>query len=78
VDNVRSASGSVYQKTLLYSGELNDSQHAAWTRALEVFNADSGQTETRSLFPADRTPPPSDPPALSLHLDQYPLSHPHQ
>lgn len=78
VENVRSPSGSVYQKTLLYLGELNDSQHAAWTKALDVFNADSGQTETRSLFPADRTPPPSDTPALSLHLDRYQLSHPRQ
>ena len=78
VENLRSSSGSVYQKTLLYLGELNDSQHAAWTKALEVFDADSGQTETRRLFPADRTPPPSDTPALSLHLDQYQLSHPRQ
>src|ERR1039457_3998376 len=78
VENLRSSSGSVYQKTLLYLGELNDSQHAAWSKALEVFDADSGQTETRRLFPADRTAPPSDPPALSLHLDQYQLSHPRQ
>jgi hypothetical protein len=78
VENVRSSSGSVYQKTLLYLGELNDSQHAAWTKALEVFNADSGQTETRRLFPADRTPPPSDTPALSLQLDRYQLSRPRQ
>jgi hypothetical protein len=78
VENFRSASGSVYQKTLLYLGELNDWQHAAWTRALEVFDADSGQTQTRSLFPADRTPPPSAVPALSLHLDQYELSRPRQ
>ena len=78
VENFRSASGSVYQKTLLYLGELNDSQHAAWTKALAVFNADSGQTETRRLFPSDRTPPPSDTPALALHLDQYQLSHPRQ
>ena len=27
---------------------------------------------------ADRTPPPSDTSALSLHLDQYQLSHPRQ
>ena len=78
VESLRSASGSVYQKTLLYLGELNDSQHAAWTKALEVFDADSGQSETRRLFPADRTPPPGDTPALALHLDQYQLSHPRQ
>jgi hypothetical protein len=78
VENLRSASGSVYQKTLLYLGELNDSQHAAWTKALEVFDADCGQTQTCSLFPADRTPPPGELPTLSLHLDQYQLSHPRQ
>jgi Transposase DDE domain len=78
VENLRNSSGSVYQRTLLYLGELNDSQHGAWTKALEVFNVDSGHNETRSLFPADRTPPPGDTPALSLHLDQYHLSHPRQ
>ena len=78
VENVRPAAGPVHQKTLLYLGELNDSQQAGWTKALEVFNADSGQTETRSLFPSDRTPPPTDAPALSLRLADYHLSHPRQ
>ena len=78
VENVRHPSGSVHQKTLLYLGDLNDSQHAAWTKAIEVFNADSGQTEIRSLFPSDRTPPPADTPALSLRLEGYQLSRPRQ
>jgi len=78
VENVRHADGSVHQRTLLYLGELNDSQQAAWIKALEIFNADSGQTETHSLFPADRTPPPTASPALSLRLDDYQLSHPRQ
>lgn len=78
VENVRHPSGPVHQKTLLYLGDLNDSQHADWTKALAVFNADSGQTETRSLFPSDRTPPRTDVPALSLRLDDYHLSHPRQ
>ncbi len=74
VESVRQPSGPVHQKTLLYLGDLNDSQRAAWTKALEVFNTDSGQTETRSLFPSDRTPPPTDAPALSLRLEDYRLS----
>jgi hypothetical protein len=78
VENVRHAAGPVHQRTLLYLGELNDSQQAAWIKALDVFNSDSGQTETRSLFPADRTPPPSEVPALSLRLDDYHLSRPRQ
>ena len=78
VENVRHATGSVHQKTLLYLGDLNDSQHADWTKVLEVFNTDSGQSETRSLFPSDRTPPSGGAPALSLCLADYQLSHPRQ
>jgi len=78
VENVRHASGPVHQRTLLYLGELNASQQSVWIKALEIFNADSGQTETRSLFPADRTPPPTAAPALALRLDAYQLSHPRQ
>jgi hypothetical protein len=39
-----------------------------------VFNADSGQRETRPLFPADRPPATAQAPALSLRLDEYRLS----
>jgi len=78
VENVRHPTGPVHQKTLLYLGELNDSQQAVWTKAIAVFNSDSGQIETRSLFPADRTPPPTAAPALSLRLADYQLSHPRQ
>jgi len=78
VENVRHATGPVHQRTLLYLGELNDSQQSVWIKALEIFNADSGQTETRSLFPAERTPPPNGTPTLSLRLDDYQLSHPRQ
>ena len=78
VENVRHPSGPIHQKTLLHLGELNDSQHVAWTKALEVFNIDSGQSEIRSLFPADRTVPLTAAPALSLRLDDYHLSHPRQ
>ena len=78
VENVRHPSGPVHQKTLLYLGELNDSHHCAWTKALEIFDADSGQSQTRSLFSSDHTPALSDTLALSLRLDDYQLSHPRQ
>ena len=78
VESIRQACGPVHQKTLLYLGELNGSEQASWTKALEVFNTDSGQSETRSLFPSDRTPPATDAPALSLRLADYRLSHPRQ
>ena len=74
VENIRQPSGPIHQKTLLYLGDLNDAQNSAWTKAIEVFNSDSGQSETRSLFPADRTPAPTTAPALSLRLEDYRLS----
>ena len=78
VETVRSATGTVHQRSLLYLGELNDSQQAAWTKAIDVFDVESGRTETRSLFPDDRTPPATAAPALSLRLQDYELSRPRQ
>ena len=79
VENVRSPHGAVHQKSLLYLGELNDSQQAAWTKAIDVFDEDSGRTERRSLFPEDRTPPVHpEAPVLSLRLQDYELSRPRQ
>jgi hypothetical protein len=43
-----------------------------WIQALEVFNADSGQLETRTLFPADRAQTAA--PPLSRRLEQYRFS----
>ena len=75
VENIRHPTGPVHQKTLLYLGELNDSQQAVWTKAIAVFNTEAGQMETRSLFPADRVPPSTvAAPALSLCLADYRLS----
>lgn len=82
VENGRAATGAVHQRSLLYLGELNDSQQAAWTQAIEVFDGASGRPECRSLFPDDRTPPPAaalaSAPALALRLSDYELSRPRQ
>ena len=42
VENRRTGGDRVLQRQVLYLGEINDSQKAAWTRAIEVF-ADDGQ-----------------------------------
>lgn len=52
--------------------------YAAWRTESLLAPPNSGQTETHSLFPAARTPPPPDTPALSLHLEDYQLRHPRQ
>ena len=55
VENRRVAGGRSVQKTLLYLGEINDSNRAAWTRAIEAIDA-RDHTRQIHLFPEDRTP----------------------
>ena len=45
------------QRPLLYLGEINDSQKAAWTKVTEVFDPVGQQTQELALYPADRTVP---------------------
>lgn len=67
---------SVVQRHVLYLGEINDSQRAAWQKAIEVFDEADGQTRQCALFPHDRTPPPTDTPAVQVHLSQLQLCRP--
>lgn len=67
---------SVVQRHVLYLGEINDSQRAAWQKAIDVFDEHDGQTRQCALFPADRTPPISDTPAVQVQLSQLQLCRP--
>jgi hypothetical protein len=53
----RLQSGRVVQRRVLYLGEINDSQQAAWRKTLEVFDEQQQQYKTLSLFPEDRPVP---------------------
>jgi transposase len=55
----RLQSGKVVQRRVLYLGEINDSQQAAWRKTLEVFYEQQQRATTLSLFTADR-PAPAD------------------
>jgi transposase len=78
VENRRVAGGRSVQKTLLYLGEINDSDRAAWTRAIEAVDEKEGPRQIH-LFPEDRTPDPRlDLPTLKLRLDHIELSRPRQ
>src|SRR5271154_4363031 len=57
VESKRCAGGRVVQRQVLYLGEINDSQHEAWCRAIEAFDEESRQSTQLALFPADRTVP---------------------
>ena len=53
----RLQSGRVVQRRVLYLGEINDRQQAAWRKSLEVFDEQRQDYTTLSLFPEDRPVP---------------------
>jgi transposase len=59
VESRRLQSGKVAQRQVLYLGEINDSQQAAWRKTLEVFDEAEQRLTPLSLFPEDR-PVPAD------------------
>ena len=54
VENKRLDGGRVVQRHVLYLGEINSSQAAAWRKAIEVLDEDAGRARTLALFPEDR------------------------
>ena len=57
MESRRLQSGKVAQRRVLYLGEINDSQHAAWCREIEAFDEDSRRSRQLALFPAERALP---------------------
>jgi hypothetical protein len=57
VENRRVHDGRVVQRQVLYLGEINDSQRAAWSKAIEVFDEGAGQPKQIAGYPSGpRTP----------------------
>src|SRR3954451_21448539 len=54
VENKRVARGRTVQRHVLYLGEINSSQAAAWRKAIEVFDEDAGRRRTMALFAENR------------------------
>ena len=57
VENRRVADGRVVQRQVLYLGEINDAQRAAWCRSIAVFDQDRAAAAQVALFPGDRRAP---------------------
>jgi len=57
VESRRLSSGKVTQRQVLYLGEINDSQEAAWRKTLAVFDEQRQRYSALSLFPEDRPVP---------------------
>jgi len=54
VESRRVSRRRVVHRTVVYLGEINDSQQAAWRKTLEVFDEKQQEFATLSLFPDDR------------------------
>ena len=78
VESQRCADNKVVHRQVLYLGEINDSQRAAWECSLAVIDERDGQSRQMALFPDDRTPTLSEVDALQVRLSELRLSRPRQ
>jgi transposase len=76
VDTCRVRDGRTVQKTLLYLGEINDSQKAAWVRTIEV--VEGREKRQIALFPEDREIPAGVDHGLKLRMEKLELCRPRQ
>ena len=77
VENRRNPDGRVVQRQVLYLGEINDSQRAAWCRSIEVLRGDSGPAPM-ALFPADREAPELNCEVVRIRVRDLSLHRPRQ
>lgn len=78
VENRRVADGRVVQRHVLYLGEINDAQRAAWCRSIAVFDEDAGVATPLALFPEDRPAPALACAVVQVKLSELQLRRPRQ
>ena len=76
VENRRVGQNQTAQRTVLYLGEINDSQEAIWRRTLPVFDESHQQYTTLSLFPEDREIPAESSSSIQVKLSEMELRRP--
>ena len=78
VENRRCRGERIVQQTVLYLGEINDSQRAQWIRAIEVFDEDRGALGQMKLFAAERPLPEAATDGVQVRLRDFELQRPRQ
>jgi transposase len=76
VENRRVGPNKTAQRTVLYLGEINDSQETVWHKTLEVFDEKQQQYTTLSLFPEDREIPAESSDSIQVKLSAMELHRP--
>ena len=78
VENRRVSGGRTVQRHVLYLGEINDAQRAAWCRTIEAFDESGGDRKQIALFPEDRAAPALDCDVVHVRLSGLRLRRPRQ
>jgi len=78
VENKRCAQNKVVQRHVLYLGEINDQQEAAWRKTIEIFEHGQMQPHTVALFPEDRAIEVDDKTIVRVKLSELQLHRPRQ
>jgi transposase len=76
VENRRLPGGKTAQRTVLYLGEINDQQQAAWRKTLDVFDEAEQRFTSMSLFPDDRDLPADAIDSIQVRLSGLELKRP--
>ena len=77
-ENQRCAGGRLVQRQVLYLGEINDAQRAAWIKQIEVFDTQAQTYTTAALFPEDRLVPVEVARAIQIRLNEFEVERPRQ
>jgi transposase len=79
VESRRCAAGKIVQQQVLYLGEINNSQRAAWCRVIEAFDEEAQRHTQLALFPADQpVPVHAQAHGVQVRLDAMSLHRPRQ
>ena len=78
VENRRVAGGRVVQRQVLYLGEINDSQKAAWCRSIDVVSEQADRPTPIAIFPEDRQAPVLECDVVQVKLSGLQLKRPRQ
>jgi hypothetical protein len=76
VESRRLPDGKVFQRQVLYLGEINDSQQAAWRKTLSVVGERGQEPVPMSLFPDDRPVPADALNAVQVRMSELVLRRP--
>jgi hypothetical protein len=78
VENCRTKHGKIVQRHVLYLGEINDAQRAAWCKTIDIVHAGAKTATQMAIFPEDRQAPELDCAVVQVRLDRLRLERPRQ